>query len=134
MGLKERFILTGLVPPEKVPELTAAMDVLVHPSRREGLARALPQGSLATCPVVTYDIDGNREAMVDGETGFLLQPFQVEKLAAAIRVLMSDPSLRRSMGEAGRAFALARFDSKVMVDALERVYHDAATAVGRVNP
>jgi glycosyltransferase involved in cell wall biosynthesis len=84
--------------------------------------------------VITYDIDGNREAMIDGDTGFLLRPFEVEKLAAAIRVLMSDPSLRRSMGEAGRRFALARFDSKVMVDALERVYQDAASAVGRGNP
>jgi glycosyltransferase involved in cell wall biosynthesis len=131
MGLKDRFILTGLVPPEKVPELTAAMDVLVHPSRREGLARALPQGSLAGCPVVTYDIDGNREALIDGETGFLLPPFDRNKLAQAIRVLMSDPSLRRSMGEAGRRFALARFDAKVMVDALEDVYREAGAAVGR---
>ena len=44
MGLKERFILTGLVPPARIPELANAMDMLVHPSRREGLARALPQG------------------------------------------------------------------------------------------
>src|SRR6185436_14105370 len=40
MGLKERFIFTGLVPPERIPELTNAMDIVVHPSRREGLARA----------------------------------------------------------------------------------------------
>jgi len=61
MGLKDRFVLTGLVPPERVPELVNAMDVLVHPSRREGLARALPQGALASNPVIAYDIDGNRE-------------------------------------------------------------------------
>jgi glycosyltransferase involved in cell wall biosynthesis len=105
------------------------MDVLVHPSRREGLARALPQGSLAGCPVVTYDVDGNREALVDGETGFLLPAFDREKLASALRVLMGDPSLRRSMGDAGRRFALARFDAKVMVDALERVYQDALASM-----
>jgi len=64
MGLTDRFILTGLVPPSRIPELTNAMDILVHPSRREGLARALPQGALAGNPVVTYDIDGNREAML----------------------------------------------------------------------
>ena len=39
MGLKDRFILTGLVPPAKVPELTHAMDILVHPSRRGGAGR-----------------------------------------------------------------------------------------------
>ena len=42
LGLRDRFILTGMVPPQRIPELTAAMDILVHPSRREGLARALP--------------------------------------------------------------------------------------------
>jgi glycosyltransferase involved in cell wall biosynthesis len=125
MGLADRFILTGLVPPGKVPEVAAAMDVLVHPSRREGLARALPQGSLAGKPVVTYDVDGNREALVDGHTGFLVPPFDRHKLAQSLRVLLADPGLRRSMGEAGRAFALGRFDASVMVDALERVYREA---------
>src|SRR6185437_10130969 len=38
MGLRDRFVLTGLVPPTKIPELVGAMDILVHPSRREGLA------------------------------------------------------------------------------------------------
>ena len=125
LGLADRFILTGLVPPQVVPELTAAMDVLAHPSRREGLARALPQASLAGKPVVTYDVDGNREALVEGRSGFAVPPFDQGKFAAALRTLLSDAALRRSMGEAGRAFALRRFDANVMVDALEDVYRQA---------
>jgi glycosyltransferase involved in cell wall biosynthesis len=124
-GLADRFVLAGLVPPEKVPELTAAMDVLVHPSRREGLARALPQGQLAGCPVVTYDVDGNREGLVDGETGYCLPAFDVKALREAVARLTADAGLRRNMGAAGRAFARARFDTKVMVDGLERVYRGA---------
>src|SRR5688572_3010107 len=77
MGLEDRFILTGLVPPERVPELVNACDILAHPSRREGLARALPQGSLAGLPVVTYDVDGNAEAVVQGETGYAVRAFDV---------------------------------------------------------
>jgi glycosyltransferase involved in cell wall biosynthesis len=129
LGLTDRFIFTGLVSPERVCEFTAAMDVLVHPSRREGLARALPQGALAGCPVVTYDVDGNREGLLDEKTGFLIAPFDKVKLAQALRVLMADPGLRRSMGEGGRAFALSRFDTRVMVDGLERVYREAAESV-----
>src|SRR5204863_5704408 len=91
MKLQDRFILTGLVPPSRIPELVNAMDILVHPSRREGLARALPQGSLAAIPVVTYDIDGNKEALIDGETGFVIPPFDQEKLAQAIETLARDP-------------------------------------------
>ena len=117
MGLKDRFILTGLVSPEQIPQLTGAMDILVHPSRREGLARALPQGSLAGKPVVTYDIDGAKEGVIDGRTGFVLPPFDKEQLRNALEKLAADPSLRRSMGQAGRSLALGRFDAGVMVAA-----------------
>lgn len=122
MKLQDRFILTGLVPPARIPELVNAMDILVHPSRREGLARALPQGALAGIPDITYDIDGNAEAVFEGETGFVVPPFDKEKLAERIAILMRDPQLRRTMGAKGREFALSRFDAKLMVDELERVY------------
>jgi glycosyltransferase involved in cell wall biosynthesis len=125
MGLRERFVLTGLVPPGRIPELTGAMDILVHPSRREGLARALPQGSLAGKPVVTYDVDGNREALIEGKTGFAVPAFDKPRLAAAIEKLLADPALRQRMGDAGREFALSRFDAQVMVQALERIYQQA---------
>lgn len=122
LGLRGRFILTGLVSPTRVPELANAMDILVHPSRREGLARALPQGSLAGRPVVAYDVDGNREAIVEGETGYAVRPFDVAALGRHVSDLAADPDRRRAMGEAGRAFALGRFDASVMVAALDRVY------------
>ncbi len=122
MGLRDRFILTGLVPPEKIPELAAAMDILVHPSRREGLARALPQGALAGKPVITYDIDGAKEGVLDGISGYVLPPFDKTQLSLRIAQLAENPALREQMGRAGREFALARFDDKVMVDGLEAVY------------
>jgi glycosyltransferase involved in cell wall biosynthesis len=124
-GLADRFIFAGLVPPQRVPELAAAMDILVHPSRREGLARALPQGQLAGCPVVTYDIDGNREGLLPGKTGHLIRPFDVPALGSAIADLAADADRRRAMGEAGRAFAEARFGTQAMVQGLEDVYRDA---------
>ncbi len=125
MGLQKRFILTGLVPPSRIPELCNAMDILVHPSRREGLARALAQGGLARIPVITYDIDGNREGVVDNESGFVLPPFDQGKLSTCLAVLLDDEAMRQRMGEAGRRFASSRFDAAVMVEALETVYRAA---------
>ena len=125
MSLRDRFILTGLVPPSRVPELANAMDMLVHPSRREGLARALPQGSLAGKPVISYDIDGAKEAVQHGVSGFVLPPFDKRALGQSIDQLMANSQLRTLMGTAGRAFALGRFDARVMVDSLEKVYHRA---------
>ncbi len=122
INLRDRFILTGLVPPTRIPELVGAMDILAHPSRREGLARALPQGQLAGCPAVTYDVDGNREGLIDGQTGYLIKPFDRDMLADRLSLLLSDPVRMRQMGLAGRDFAVKRFDTRVMVDALQRVY------------
>ncbi len=122
MNLTNRFILTGLVSPARIPELTNAMDILIHPSRREGLARALAQGALAEKPVITYDIDGNREALVDGQTGFLIPPFDKDRLASALVTLLQQPMLRENFGQAGREFAMKRFDTRVMVKRLDEVY------------
>jgi glycosyltransferase involved in cell wall biosynthesis len=124
MNLRDRFVLTGMVPPAKVPELTGAMDILVHPSRREGLARALPQAQLAQKPVIAYDIDGNAEGLSDKISGFILPPFDQEKLRESIEKLAGDSELRKTMGQAGREFALGRFDSQVMINALEKLYRD----------
>ena len=134
MGLRDRFVLTGLVPPDQIPQLTAAMDVLVHPSRREGLARALPQAALAGKPVVTYDVDGNREGLIEGETGFAIPPFDRARLNAAIELLVLDPVRRQRMGERGRAFALSRFDVKVMIEQLEQVYQHGKLSRHRPAP
>jgi glycosyltransferase involved in cell wall biosynthesis len=82
----------------------------------------LPQGQLAKAPVVTYDVDGNREGLIDGETGFCLPPFDRTLLGEKLSILVDDAGLRRAMGERGRAFALGRFDTKVMIDGLEAVY------------
>jgi glycosyltransferase involved in cell wall biosynthesis len=124
MALTGRFVLTGLVPPSRIPELCNAMDVLVHPSRREGLARALAQGGLARVPVITYDVDGNREGLLNEESGYVIPAFDRNKLGEKLDVLLGDEALRRRMGERGRQFALARFDSQVMVEALEGVYRE----------
>ncbi len=126
MKLVDRFIFTGMVSPTKIPQLAGAMDILVHPSRREGLARALPQGQLAGKPVITYDIDGAKEGVLDNVSGFVLPPFDKNLLAQKIALLLEDPARRQTMGEAGRAFALSRFDTKVMVEGLEKVYRSIA--------
>lgn len=122
LGLKDRFIFTGLVPPTEIPELVNALDIVAHPSQREGLARAIPQGQLARCPVVCYDIDGNIEGLIPGETGFAIRPFDVKAFGEALATLLGDETKRKTMGERGRAFASEIFDAKRMVRRLLEVY------------
>ncbi len=121
-GLEKHFIFTGLVPPSSVAPLVGIMDVLVHLSLREGLARALPQALAAGRPVVAYDCDGANEVCLDNETGFLIRPGDLAGLKDRLLQLAHDPPLRRRLGEQGQRFVQARFASGRMVDALYDLY------------
>ena len=65
---------------------------------------------LCGLPVVSTDIRGPREQVIDGQTGLLVQPFQVQPLAEALQRLVADAGLRARMGDAARMRALAEFD------------------------
>jgi len=101
-GLSDQFQLVGLVEPHRIPVLISAMDVLVHTSLREGLARALPQALIAGKPVVTYDIGGAREVVSPGETGLIVPPESINELADAINELVDNGELRAQWGSQGR--------------------------------
>lgn len=121
-GMAEQFVFTGLVPQDRVPEMIAAMDIVVHASLREGLARVLPQGLIAGKPVVSYDVDGAREVVITGETGFLLPPRSVADICAAIVRLAADPGLRHRLGEAGRTRFTEQFRHQTMTRRLREIY------------
>jgi glycosyltransferase involved in cell wall biosynthesis len=122
MGLREHFIFTGLVSPDEIPELIGAMDLLLHVSLREGLARALPQAFLAGKPVISYDIDGAREVVIDGKTGILLPPKSIEPLGQAILELANDASLRERMGQQGRLLCQEKFGHQAMTRQIRSLY------------
>ena len=120
-GLAERFRLTGLLPPEEIPAVMHATDILVHCSLREGLARTLPQAMLASRPVISFDIDGARE-VVDHETGILLPPKDTPGLIESVKLLAEHKQLRDKLGQAGRQRCRQRFDWRTMVNQIEEVY------------
>jgi len=121
LGLAERFHLTGLLPPERIPAVMHASDIVVHCSLREGLARTIPQAMLAGRPVVSFDVDGARE-VVDSQTGILLPPKDVEGLRLAIETLAGSAELRNRLGAAGRRRCKEMFDHNRMVERIEQLY------------
>src|SRR5262245_4419195 len=126
LGLADRFVFTGLVGPDEVPALMQAMDVVVHTSVREGLARVIPQASAVGKPVVGFALDGTPEAISDGVSGFLAKPFDSADVAEKVLHILDDAPRRAQMGEAGRAFAAANFPVEVMVDRINAVYRELA--------
>jgi glycosyltransferase involved in cell wall biosynthesis len=121
LGIRQAFHFLGLVPPDQIPELLGAIDAVVHPSLREGLARVLPQALLVGRPVISYDVDGAREVVLP-ETGFLLPPRSISGLKDAILKLAADPNLRQQMGQEGRARFADQFRHETMTSQLRSLY------------
>lgn len=121
-GLENHFVFAGLVPSNQVPELIGAMDIVVHTSLREGLARVLPQGLISGKPIVSYDIDGAREVCITGETGFLIPPHETDQLAEALIQLAENPQLRQLYGATGRERFTERFRHQTMTQQLREIY------------
>ena len=124
-GSGAQVVLTGLVPSERVPAHIRAMDMLVHPSYREGLPRTVPQSLLCGVVPVSYDTDGTREACVEGTTGRLVPVGNRGALRAAVLELADSPDDRARLASAGRELCRKRFAAETMVAELERVYESA---------
>lgn len=122
LGLSDQVHTPGLVNPETIPRWTRAMDMLVHPSYREGLPRAVVQAMLAAKPTVAYALDGAPEVCIPNETGILVQPGRVDDLREAVLTLRGDERLSQRLGAAGRVRCAEAFATQTMVDALEEVY------------
>lgn len=124
MGILGHLAFAGLVPRERIPSMISAMDILVHTSLREGLARALPQAMAMGKPCVSFALDGAPEVVIDGQTGYLVQPGDINGLGSAILRLLTDRDLRQRMGDAGRRLVATLFPAEKMVADTASVYSD----------
>lgn len=122
LGILENFVFAGLIRRERIPEMLSAMDVVVHTSLREGLARVLPQALAMGKPCVSFDIGGASEVVIQGETGYIVRPGDAAGLAEAVLRLLADPQLRARMGEAGRRRVDPAFRAETMVEQIAALY------------
>ncbi|HZO08743.1 MAG TPA: glycosyltransferase family 4 protein [Myxococcota bacterium] len=120
LGLSARVRFLGSR--DDAPDLLAACDVYVLPSRREGLGVSALEAMAARRPVVASRVGGLGDAVVDQRTGLLVPPEDTAELARALARLLADPALRRRLGEAGPARLAEGFLASQMVAAYEKLY------------
>jgi len=82
--------------------LYQAADVFCLPTYGEGMSNALLEAMAAGLPVISTAVGGHPEAVTDGVEGFLVEPRAIEPLVSTLSLLLTDPSLGRRMGAAGR--------------------------------
>lgn len=96
----------------------------------EGLSNSIMEYMACGLPVVCGEGGGNREIVVDGVTGLVIQPSSADELARALIWLRSHESERLAMGDAGRQRIEHVFSVEQMIQGYLRVYADAVCAVG----
>lgn len=118
-GVDGRATLLGVRP--DVPDLMRAADAFVLSSAWEGLPMVLLEAGASSLPIVTTDVGGNREAVLDGQTGFVVPARDAGALAEGMRrVAEMEPADRLAMGRAARAHTAAHFD----IDVIARRWHE----------
>ncbi len=107
---------------DRPQEYMAAADVFCLPSYREGFGTVVIEAAACGLPAIASRIYGLTDAVVDGVTGILHAPGDIDALTAAMTRLATEPHLRRTLGEAARARALADFQMTALTSALLGFY------------
>ena len=130
LGLPHQLIMPGYV--ASAPDALEALDVAVLPSiLEEGFPTASMEAQAMGLPIVASDIGGTSETIVPETTGFLCRPGDPAALAAALKALLADRSLRQRMGAAARRRVMEDFTKDAMVQKLCSLYrstHDVASS------
>lgn len=105
-----------------VPALLADCAVLVLASHSEGLPIVILEAMAAGLPVVSSDVGGCDEAIIDGETGFLVPPGDYEEMAAKVYQLITNQDLAQSLGQAGQRRVGQYFDIEVTCRQTQDLY------------
>jgi len=121
-GLDERFSFLPFT--AETGEIYSALDIVTFPNQGVGLGRPVLEAAMYGKPVVASGSDSGAGVMVPGKTGLLLDDASPREIAAALRLLIDDPELRRSLGEAAAEHARARFDPRINARAVEAVYDE----------
>ncbi|MGE5619849.1 MAG: glycosyltransferase family 4 protein [Sphingomonadaceae bacterium] len=128
LELEDNVRIPAGVGPEEAPRYFAACDIFVMSSLYEGKARALVEAACAAKPIVTTEVSGADEVVVEGETGHLVPVRDPSALADRILRLLDDPERARQMGLRGRELNCERYDRKNSLQQMARMWEATAAA------
>jgi len=120
LGISDRVIFLGQR--DDVLELLSDSDLFVLPSLLEGLSLSVLEAMASSKPVITTDIPGMDEIIVDGRSGILVPPEDPEALAGKIKQVLSDASVSNRIAAGGRQRVIERFSAEKMVSETSQLY------------
>jgi len=129
LGIADRVLMPGRIAHE--PGLPGIFDVSTLTSREEGFPNWVVESMAAGRAVVATSVGGIPDAVVEGETGILVEPGNDEMLAEALDRVLRDPELRTRLGAGGTLRARSLYHESTVMRSLESLYGDLATRHGQ---
>jgi len=129
LGVEEKVIFLGEC--RDIPAALSVMDISVLTSLEEGFPNAILESMAAGLPVVATAVGGSKEAVLDGETGFLVPSGDHRAIADKLTLLLGDADRRKAMGERGREIASERYSLEKMVESTEELYLKRIAGTGQ---
>jgi glycosyltransferase involved in cell wall biosynthesis len=120
LGISDRVTLSGWV--ENPRAYLPQFDVVALPSRSEGFPLAMVEAMLSAIPVIATRVGSMPEAIIDHETGMLIEKNDVNGLANSLRRLRDNPLLRIQLGQQARKKAISHFTVEAMTASYERLW------------
>lgn len=124
LGVADHVIFYGFS--EEIPKLVKLSHILVTTSLREGLPRVVVEASLCKIPTVGFDVEGIKEIITDGESGFVVPQYDTVALVERIKILIDSPELRREFAIKAFEKACRQWDKEIMVSRLRELYKTLA--------
>lgn len=100
------------------------MDLFLFLTKREGFGNVSAEAALAGIPVIAADVTGARDTLLDGKTGFLVDPDSHRDVLEKLDKLISDPELREALGAAGREWVRQNFSNEVLWEEMDNYYRN----------
>lgn len=111
----DNVVFTGQIENKKMCYQYAAMDVLVHPTYREGFGMVIQEAAALGCPVITTDIPGASEVLENGVSCLLVKPADWESLYEKMNEICEDREKANEMGEKARLFTEKHYERSIML-------------------
>jgi glycosyltransferase involved in cell wall biosynthesis len=120
LGIDKNTLFIG--PRLDMPEVMKVLDLYVLPSLWEGLPMVLLEAMSAGCPIIATNVGGNHVAVINGESGTIVEPKNSIALAEEIIRLLGDEQLRNRYAKRGQELFTTRFTAQVMTSQYENLY------------
>jgi glycosyltransferase involved in cell wall biosynthesis len=112
---------------QKVAELLALSEVCAFSSSHEGFSNSILEYMAAAKPVVVTEAGGAREAVIEGETGYVVRLDDHQEMAARIITILNDPERGRAMGRLGEQIVREKFSCETQIQLTHKLYEQLLT-------